>query len=192
MKKQNLPPIIACFLLLFSGCKAKEAEKDFFIPAVSIINGQVNHIDTSLYYIIKVTLKDTVWGDTEYIRREDVRLLARDFLELPELSKKNYVEENIPGPSDYLSTILYKPVNPDKADIQQLQLIIDPRLAETGQNVVKSIYIDRSFSNRDSSVQKKLLWRMDHSFQVTTTLQKKDQPETQSTYKVIWNEDDNE
>jgi hypothetical protein len=194
MKKQYLLRIIACFFLIFSGCKGKETEKqkDLFIPAKSIIIEQVNHIDTSLYSIIKVTYRDSTYGDTEYIRREEVRALARDFLELPELTKKKFTEENIPGSADNLPAISYKPINPVKEEIQRLYFIIDPGLAETGKNVIKTIYIDRSFENKDSSVRKILLWQMDKSFQVTTNRLLPGQRETSSTYKVIWNQEDDE
>jgi hypothetical protein len=194
MKRKSLPVVVACYLLIFWGCKGKETEtqKEPFISAKSIITEQVKHIDTSLYSIIKVTYKDSTHSDTEYIKREEVRLFAKDFLELPEISKKKFTEENIPGSDNTLPTISYTPIDPDKEEIQRLYFMIDPGLADKGKSVIKTIYIDRSFTNRDSAVQKILLWQMDKSFQVTTIRQLPGQPETTSTYKVIWNEEDDQ
>jgi hypothetical protein len=193
MKNQILILLFGIAIITLPACKEKKGEKQkgAFIPVLSIIKGQVNHIDTSLYSIIKVTYRDSMPADTEYIRREDIRLVAKDFLELPELSKKKYIEENIPGPTDNLSTFTYRPIHPEKEDIQRVDLVIDPGLAETGQNVIKSIFIERGFSNRDSSIQKKMLWRIDKSFQVTTISQKEGREETTHTFKVVWNEDEN-
>ena len=39
-------------------------------------------------------------------------------------------------------------------------------------------------------MQKRLLWKIDESFQVTTIRQLAGQPETTSTVKVVWNEDE--
>lgn len=192
MKNQSLILIISGALTVLFACKEKRTDnpKDTFIQVLSIIKGEIKHIDTSLYSIIKVNYKDNAPSDTEYVRREDVRLFAKDFLELPELSKKKYTEENIPGPIDNLSTITYKPIHPNNEEVQRVDLIIDPARAETGENIIKSIFVDRGFSNKDSAVQKKMIWIVDQSFQITTILQKKGQEETTTTFKVIWNEDD--
>jgi hypothetical protein len=193
MKNQLFVAAIAYFLVLFGGCKEKEKETEtkLFISAPSIIDGQVKDIDTSLYSIIKINYRDSISSDTEYIPREDFRLLAKDFLDMPELSPKKYVEENIPGPTDGLSTVSYRPIDPTREEIQRVDFIIDPTLAETGKSVVKTIYIDRGFLNKDSSVQKRLLWQMDKSFQVAITRQLPGKPETNTTFRVIWNDEEN-
>jgi hypothetical protein len=187
MKKRLTGIITVWVLLLLWSCGGGENEKtEAFIPVNSIIKGQINHIDTSLFTIIKVTYVDTLHSDTDYVRREDVRELAKDFLTIPDLSKKKYTEVNIPGPLEGWSTFTYKPVNPDKEELKQIDLIIDPSLEIQGKSQITTIIIERMFSNRDSSVDKKLLWQMDKSFQVTTIKQLPGQPEVYSSYKVIW------
>lgn len=192
VKRRYLPVIIVCLTIIIACSQKKKGTKETYISVVSIIKGQLNHIDTSLYSIIKLTNRDTLPADTEYIRRETVRGFAKDFLELPELTKDRFKEENIPGPGDYLSTMIYTPLDPDKDDIARIELIMDPRLAEIGKNVIKSIFVDRSTVSRDSSIQKKLLWQMDQSFQITTLLQKPGRPETTSTMKVVWDSEEND
>jgi hypothetical protein len=194
MKNRFIFILAGCLAVIFSCCKAKEkkkSEKSSFISALSIIEGQIKDIDTSLYTIIKINYRDSITQDTEYIPRENFRLVAKDFLALTDLSPERFSEENVPGPTERLSTISYKPVNPEKEEIQRVDFIIDPDLAETGKSVVKTIYIDKGISNKDSSVQKKLLWQMDKRFQVTTSRQLRGQPETNSTFSVIWNDEEN-
>jgi hypothetical protein len=191
MKKQQAGTIIASILLLFWCCHDKE-KPESFLPVNLIIKGQVNHIDTSLYTIIKVTYVDTLRSDTAYVRREEFRELAKDFLTIPELSKKSYTEQNVPGPTDGVSTFTYKPVHPEKEELKQVDVIIDPSLEVQGKSQITTIIVDKLFFNRDSSVEKKLLWQLDRSFQVTTIKQLPGQPEVYSSYKVIWSGLDNE
>jgi hypothetical protein len=185
MNKQQAGIIIAWILLLFWKCGEKE-KNESFLPVNSIIRGQINEIDTSLYTIIKVTYVDTIRNDTTYIKREEFRELAKDFLTIPDLSKKKYTEENIPGPTNGLSTFIYKPIYPEKEVLKQIDLIIDPALEAQGKSQITTIIIDKGFSNKDSSVEKKLLWQTGKSFQVTTIKQLPGQPEILSSYKVIW------
>ena len=185
MKKQQAGIVIVCTLLLVCSC-GKTAKKESFIPVGSIIKGQVNNIDTSLYTIIKITYVDSNRSDTDYVRREDVRGLAKDFLSIPELSKSKYKEENFPGPTDGVSTFTYTPIHPEKEEFKQIDLIIDPSLEIQGKSQITTIIIEKMLTNKDSSVEKKLLWQTDKSFQVTTIKQLPGQPEIYSSYKVIW------
>jgi hypothetical protein len=194
MKNRFIIILAGSLIFIFNACKGKEkkTEKNSFISALSIIEGQIKEVDTSFYTIIKVNYRDSITRDTEYIPRENFRLVAKDFLDITDLSSERFTEENIPGPTEKYSTISYKPIDPAKEEIQRIDFIIDPDPGETGKSVVKSIYIDKGISNKDSSVQKKLLWQMDKSFQVTTIRQLPGKPETNSTYSVSWNDEENQ
>ena len=86
MIKKYILCISVTALALFA-CKSKKEEvKETFFPVLSFIKSQVAHVDTSLYPIIKLTFIDSTRTDTEYIKREDFRSLAKDFLELPDLT----------------------------------------------------------------------------------------------------------
>lgn len=187
----------ALFLLviLFS-CKEKKAEekksegtgKEKFFPAIPYIKSQVAHIDTSLYSIRKITVIDTVRNDTTYIPREQFAEAARDFLSLPDISKPEYsgryTESNTYDETIGRAQLLYTPVKDDELITSQ-QVSIKPNMSE---DKVVSIYVNTNFSNKDSMVEKKLIWIVDESFQVTTIRQLKGQPEVTSTYKVVWKE----
>lgn len=175
------------------GCKQKEKEPDKnFISVVSLIRKQVAHIDTALYSIMKVVTYDSLHSDTSYIPREQFGEVAKDFLEIPDLSNKKvaarYKED--PAVHDQLLNrviITYVPVNPEKEEVKRQELLATPLPGQDAK--INNVIIIREISNRDSFLQKKMLWQMDKSFQVVTRSQQPGKPEITITTKVIWNED---
>jgi len=132
--------------------------------------------------------------DTEYIRREQFRELARDFLSLPDLADaktgKRFTEEKHYDETMNRVMINYRPKDPAKEEIQKQDVLITPNPAVGDR--ISSIITEKVVSNRDGYIQQNLLWRADKSFQVVTILQKPGQPETTTNIKVIWNEDKEE
>lgn len=183
--------VLVCFPI-FIACKNKKKEPEKkYVSILSLIKSQVAHVDTSLYPIIRLDVEDSLHTDTSYIPREQFAGLAKDFLTIPDLADKKtaerFKEEVIYDEGYNRASVIYTPLDPQKEEVQLLQLMADPNSPE--KNNVKSIIIKRGFANRDSSVNKNLLWQMDQSFQVVTISQKPGQPETTSIMKVIWNED---
>ncbi len=173
-----------------AGCRSKSpGEKRNHFPALSFIQSQVAHVDTSLYSIMKLVYRDSSDADTSYIRREEFRAAARDFLDIPDLTSsalsKRFTEQS--NFDETLGRVMLTsyPVDREKEVLQRQEVLITPSAAG---DEVNSIFIDLLFQNRDSVVQKRLLWRVDHSFQVTAIRQKPGQPEIISTTKIIWNE----
>jgi hypothetical protein len=169
--------------------KKKEPEKKF-ISVLSLIQSQVAHIDTSLYSIVKVITTDSLPDDTTYIPREDFRAAAKDFLSIPDLSDKKvanrYKVETLFDKTINRVIITYTPESPEREEIKKLELLVTPSIANG--DVVNDIIINQVISNRDSFMQKNMLWQMDKSFQVATTVQKPGQPEKNTTVRVTWNE----
>jgi hypothetical protein len=136
---------------------------------------------------------DSTRSDTFYYKREQFRELASDFLRLPDIASPDYdgrYKEESQFDETLNSVILtYLPVEPEKETIQRMQVMIPP---DNQVGKISSISIDYTVNSRDSSVLKRMLWQVDKSFQITTIRQLPGQPETTSTYKVIWNEEDNE
>ena len=155
------------------------------------IENQVAHVDTSLYPIIKIVQNDTLPGDTTYIPREEFRAAAKDFLSISDLADKRvakrYKEETMFDEMMNRVVITYTPENPGKEEIQKQELVVTPN--DITGDKVSNIIINRVISNRDSFMKQNMLWQMDKSFQVATTLQKPGKPETTTTVKVTWNED---
>lgn len=188
---------MAVIFVFVSACKQKKSsnsnsgQKEDFFPVLSFIKSQVAQIDTSLYSIKKIVPIDSVHSDTSFVPREEFRSLAKDFLDMPDISeekyKARYKEEKLFDQTLNRVIITYTPQNPDKEEVQQQEVLITP--GPSGDKV-NSIIIEKLISNKNGFLQKKMLWLVDRSFQVTTISQKPAQPETTTTLKVSWNEED--
>lgn len=197
MKKNIRPLVVILFFVV--ACNQKKGsdvngkQKEDFFPVLSFIKSQVAQIDTSLYSIKKIVYIDSVHSDTTFVPREEFRNLATDFLNIPDLSEKKYKtrykEEKLFDETLNRVIISYTPQNADKEEVQQQEILITP---DPSGDKVNSIIIDRVISNKDGFLEKKMLWQVDKSFQITTTSQKPAQPEITSTLKVSWNEKEEE
>jgi hypothetical protein len=186
--------LLLSIILLTASCKQKkETEVKNFISVLSLIEKQVTHVDTSLYAITKVVYTDSLHSDTTYIRREDFRSVAKEFLDIPDLSAKKvaklYKEETRYDELLNRVIITYTPVNAGEVEIKKQELQVTPNIA-TGDKV-NNVLISRVINNRDGYLKKDMLWQMDKSFQIVTTTQQPGQPEIITTTKVTWNEDNN-
>src|SRR5690606_2788556 len=189
MKNAFFTLLPAILLLSCSGDKKPKEEAPSLFPVNSFILSQVAHVDTSLYSIRKIEPRKDGGNDTTYFQREQFRSLAREFLDLPDLTRDKfegrYTKESRFDEMLNRLIITMLPVNPREEEIQRAEVLIQP---DPSGDRVTSIIIDTYMSNRDSSVQKRLLWQVDESFQVAIIKQLKAQPETTSTYRVVWNE----
>ena len=170
----------------------KEEVNKSFISVVSLIKKQVAHVDTSLYPIMKVVYTDSLHIDTTYIPREQFEDVAKEFLDIPDLSDKKVAKryKEDPAVHDQMMNrviITYLPIDPDKEEVKRQELLATPIPGKDAK--VNNIIIVREISTRDSFLQKKMLWQMDKSFQIVTTSQKPGKPEIITTTKVTWNED---
>ncbi len=182
--------------MFFSSCNNQAGKKDdkHYISVRSIIEKQVAHIDTSLYSIVKITVYDSLNSDTTYIPREDFRNIAKDFLEIPDLSDSKiadrFKEENRYDSLIRKVIITYLPVNPKEEEIQKQELLVSPDIMVDSSNKVTNIIIDRVKKTRDGFWGQQMLWTTDKSFLITTTTQKPGEQEKIITTRVIWNDED--
>lgn len=149
-------------------------------------------IDTSLYSIVKIVYTDSMHSDTSYIPREKFAEEAKDFLETPDLSDKKVAERYLEEPAvldEMLNRVIitYIPLDPDKEEFKKQEILATPVPGEDA--LIKNIIIVREISNRDSLLQKQMLWQIDRSFQVVTVSQKPGKPVVTVTTKVSWNEE---
>jgi hypothetical protein len=190
MKKIWIPLLFAG-LFLFSCSHNKVSNKKHFFPVVSFIKSQVTHVDTSLYSIVRLDYIDSLRTDTTYIPREQFQNLAKDFLELPDLTENKYqdlfTEDTIVDEMLDQVVFMYEPVKPENAYIKRQEVLIN-----VAGDKVKSFIIEVEKNTKDSSVQKRMLWQVDRSFQIVTSLQKQGVPEKTSIMKVIWNDAENQ
>src|ERR1700741_1812958 len=98
MKKILFLAFTTLVLFLSDACKQKKKEKpaeDRFFPVLSFVKSQVAHIDTSLYSIRRLVYVDSTRTDTQFVKREQFRELASDFLGLPDLSDSKFEDRYI-------------------------------------------------------------------------------------------------
>ena len=180
--------VISTFLIL--SCKNKktdeEKENQKFFPVLSFIKSQVAHVDTSVFRIIKIVQKDSI-SDTTYLKREEFRDAAKDFLTIPDIAsdeiKNEYTETRLFVQDLKQVALSYMPKEPNK-EISRQEVMIKP---DTDGDKVQSIFINRTNESKDGSVQKILFWEVDKQFKIVTLTQSPGQPEKKETVKVIWN-----
>jgi hypothetical protein len=185
MKSYLIVPVLIA--ILFTACKEKkEANQEPPISVLSIIKGQLNHLDTSLYGVTKYETADNI-TDTAYLTRDEIRKFAAPFLSLPEIADKNYYknyteEKVIDAQQETLSiTTIAKNEN---AEIQKQIIVI--ALADVSNGKVQSIFVDRHMSSKDSTVEQKLFWELDQYFSIHNIIEKENQPEKTRFTKVAW------
>ncbi len=185
MKKYQI--LFLIFFVDFFGCKEKKMKpEESAISATSIIRGQIHHLDTSYYQIMKYVTRDGI-TDTSYLKREDVKEYAKAFLELPDISEKNllrnYSEERIIDAAQNTLSIIYS-AKDEKQEIQKEIIIVN--LNDLSSGKVQSIYIDRFSPSKDDTIQQHLFWQIDKFFQVGEIIQKENDPEKIRLIKITW------
>ncbi|HJS55212.1 MAG TPA: hypothetical protein VJ765_11735 [Chitinophagaceae bacterium] len=166
--------------------KEKDQKQESPISALSIINGQLNHLDTSIYEVKKFETINNV-TDSTYLKQGEIRKFAGPFLTLPDIADEKYYERYT---EDKLIDIEQNALNitsvsrSDTAEIQKQIIIIS--LSPTENSKVQSIFIDRYIANGDSTIEQKLFWVLDSYFSIANIIEKKNQPEKILTTKVTW------
>jgi hypothetical protein len=180
--------LLAIIIVLHS-CKEKEAansDSDYF-PATAYIKSQIAHIDTSLFTIKKVVQHDTL-SDTIYLKREEFKKEAGDFLALPDISskklKKNYNETKQYDEELHKITFIYFPKEKDQ-EIQQEIIIVKP---DPNIDKVETIFVDWLQTTDDGIVQMKMTWQANKYFRTITITQKKGQQDKTEKTEVYWND----
>ena len=183
--------LVLLLLHLFS-CKQKVTnDKEIFFPVLSFIQSQVVEIDTSLHSIRKFLTGDNLRADTTYLHREQFKEAAKDFLSIPDISSSKY-EDRYTEAKQFDETmnrviLTYTPLKPEKEEIQRQEVLIKP---DPSGDKITNIIINRIVNTKDSSMQKRLFWKVDENFQVVTIKQLNGQPETTSIVKVVWGENE--
>jgi hypothetical protein len=181
-----LSAAIICSIFFVYSCKSKPAkEKATFMDVASYLKGQLAYLDTVPFAILKTTFKDTIYSDSIYIKKEQLRSLVSSYL-LPQLEKESF--ENSFSENTFIDatintiTLTYNAV--DKTlPIQRIDVYVNP---ETEQ--IKRIYMVRQEQLKDTSLSQQLLWNHNSSCTIITTYQTGKGQETIINEKITWNE----
>lgn len=181
----RLTPLFILLTLIACGDKTP-AKK--FISVRSLIDQQVQHIDTSLYSIKRYSTIDTLPPDTAYIAREDFRKEVDVFYQIPDLSDarlaKKFKEETRYDEVMERVIISYVPIKPEEESFQRIELFVKPDLAAGDQ--VKTILATRSRNDRNGSEKEELVWQLDRSCTSIRTTKKPATPEVTRITKWSW------
>lgn len=183
--------------VMVASCKEKNGDTDpsqKFVSVKSLIEQQVAHVDTSLYSIRTVLIRDSANADTTFIPREEFRNSAKDFLSIPDLGDPK-IARRFKQDTGYDSLIkkvmiTYTPIDPENEEVKKQEIFVTSELDNKGNNKVSSIIIEKSAIDRNGSRIQKMLWVIDQYFLITTMSEKPGQPEVVTVLKVIWNEDE--
>ncbi|GAC1423244.1 MAG: hypothetical protein NVS9B7_25880 [Flavisolibacter sp.] len=146
-------------------------------------------MDSSLYRIIKIETAGPK-SDTSYIKREEFKQYAADFLSLPDIGAdnlKNQYEESKINDDDLKSYILTYTTKEKNNEVQRQDVMIDQNPDINGNSQVKTIIIDKWVTKEDFSIHKNMVWEINNRFLIVTKIQKQNQPEKISKLEVIWN-----
>lgn len=191
MKNYIIVPALTVILL--TACKEKkdskketQSKEEPPISALSIIKGQLNHLETTIYEVKKFETSGNV-TDSTYLKQNEIRKFAAPFLSLPEIVDEKYYEKYT---EDKLIDLQQNTLSitsiakSDSAEIQKQIVIIG--LSPTENSKVQSIFIDRYISKGDSTIEQKLFWEIDKYFSIGSIIEKENQPEKTHSIKVAW------
>lgn len=177
-------------MVVLHGCREVDnnpGTKDYF-PILSLLQSQVAHVDSSVYPIMLIISRDSTF-DTIHVRREQFRELADDFLSIPDITREKteqkYKEDKFYDEDIMRAVLTYSAID-DKIQVRRQEVHILPNPFEGDK--LTTIFIDMIYANRDSSVEKRMLWEIDKYFQVRTRIEKPGKPAIEKTEKVTWNE----
>jgi hypothetical protein len=169
--------------------KQKQGDDVTYFPVVSFLKGQARHIDTSLYRIVKIETIDST-TTTTYIKREEFKKYAKDFLELPDISSDKWKEdyEETRMFDDALNNVILTYTTTERENtVRREDVMLEPTNA-SGNSEVKNIIVNTFQLEDDSTIEKNMVWYVNRRFIIVTKVQKKDQPEKIKKLEVIWND----
>src|SRR6476661_5477661 len=182
---------LICVLCL-AACKNNKQQDNSdnqFFPVLSFLKGQAKHIDTSLYRIVKIETVDSS-STTSYIKREEFKDCAKDFLEMPDISSgkwKDDYEETKMFDDAINNVILTYTTKEEDNEVRREDVLLEPTNT-SGNSEVKTVIVNKIKSAGDSTVEKNMIWYVNKRFTIITKVQKNNQPEKIKRLEVIWND----
>lgn len=171
--------------LSFSSCKNRNKAQKDYIDVSSYLKGQLKYIDTVPFAFLKVIPQDSIYTDSQYISKEQVKKMLTPFL-IKELEKKNFEnnfqETSFADATIHTITITYEALQKN-CPVSRVDVYVNPEKEQISQ-----LYLLRYQDYKDSAVSQQLLWKHNKSFTLITSVSKKNEPEKISTEKVIWDE----
>jgi hypothetical protein len=177
--------VILIVILTAGSCNNKPPkEKANFMDVAGYLKGQLAYLDTVPLALLKTTLKDTMYTDSVFIKKEELRSLVDSYL-VSQLEKEafenSFEETSFMDATINTITLTYQAVDKE-LPVQRIDVYVDPETQE-----IKRMYLVRQEQKKDTSFSQQLLWKHNSSCTVISTQQVKQQ-ETITNEKISWNE----
>ncbi len=168
-----------------SHSKTEEAPKEkSFFPIAEYVKGEIRIIDSLPVGIMKKLIRGKS-RDSSYIERSEFHELAKEFAG-PELTKsqmeENYNEHSFMDETTGSYTFTYEPAKQGTL-FHRIDVLAIP-----GQTTdkIKSIYLERSYLQNDTTINERLYWKANISFSIIKEKVYKDQSPIVEQLLVIW------
>ena len=158
----------ALFVLIMIACngpaKKKSDETSNYFPVNDFILSEIKLIDSLPVGIMK---KQTSGNQTDsgYIQLPEFHTLSKAFIN-PELEKgkfeENYSETSFGDETTGFFTFTYEPKN-NKVNVTRLDVLAKQGAAS---DKLHSIYMEKRYVNKDTSITEKLYWKSNISFSI--------------------------
>lgn len=179
--------LVTLCILAFACHSKKKSTDEAFFPVSSFLKGDAAQAGSSGSPIRRVVSVDSV-SDTALISQATFRYEAAAFTDLPDINsdewRSDYEETKMYD--DQLKTIIltYTAKMPDVA-LRREDVMLVPD--EKGDTHVKTVIIDWLKDNKDSTIEKNMVWEAGKNFFIVTKVNKPGQPEKLSKLEVNWN-----
>jgi len=178
-------------MLLASSCGNNKSEptqnvseeKSYF-PVAEYVKGEIKIVDSLSVGIMKKIIRGSA-KDSAFIERPEFHTLANAFTG-PDLDKSNleakYAEHSFMDETTGYYTFTYQPKEAD-APYQRIDVLVKPGPTA---NRVRSIYLEKSSLQNDTSINERFYWKANTSFSITREKKYKDQQPIVEQLQVIW------
>ena len=176
------------FTITILSCTSSETGKDKpeFIDVASYLKGQLAYMDTIPFAFEKTVLHDSVYTDTTFLSKEQLKAIVLAFLpeDLEQKTfQKLYTETSFADASTNFITLTYEPEGKKDLPVQRIDVYVNP---ETQQ--IAKLFMVRKADTKDSSLTQQLLWKHNKSCKLITTVYKANDQEKVLSEKINWND----
>lgn len=194
MKRINL--LIPALLLLAVACKNKpkdqvvaatrdSTEIKSYLPVADLIRSDIARVDSFSGGIVRKIITNGKKKDSSFIQLPAFHQLANQFL-LPELDSaafhEHFTENSLMDETTQMIQFIY---SGKTAEWPMRNVMVYLKPSQTSDKVNR-IYMEKEFTNGDTSIQQRFTWKMQEYFYIITVKQPKDGPAVTTMDKVIW------
>jgi hypothetical protein len=194
MKRINL--LIPALILLAVACKHKPKNQDVvttqdstetksYLPVADFIRNDISRVDSFSGGIVRKIITNGKRTDSGFIQLPVFHQLANQFL-LPELDSasfhEHFTESSLMDETTEMIQFIYSGKT-SEWPMRNVMVYLNPSLAS---DKVSRVYMEKNFTNGDTSIQQRFTWKMQEYFYIITMKQPKSGPAVTTMDKVIW------